>query len=83
MRWDLYTASAVASGVLILVAAIVVPRFGTAKDRLLCAAVGGGSVWYGLWVGHQRSGVYFFSLAPVGIAIGIAIRAVQRMSGRP
>ena len=57
------------AGITLIVLAAVGPRAGTAKDRSTMAIVGVGSIAYSVWVMHQTSGVFFFSILPIGWAV--------------
>ena len=76
-HWDGYTVFSVISGVLLVVMAVVPGlKPGT---RLLYVLGGVGLTAYGIWVAHQTSGTYYFSvyifLIPV-VAVVTFIKAV-------
>jgi hypothetical protein len=60
MEWNFYTLSAVFSGGILVIASLAGATLGTAKQRAGVAAVGALSIGYGIWVGNQISGIYFF-----------------------
>jgi hypothetical protein len=74
MHWDAYTVFSVVSGVALLALAALFPEL-SGRQRLGSAAAGVSCGGYGLWVAHQTSGVYFFSiwtfLLPIVVAIGL------------
>jgi hypothetical protein len=62
------------AGIVLLIGSLAGSRAGSPSERGLMAAVGAGSIAYSVWVMHQSSGIYFFSVLPMGWAIVVAVR---------
>ena len=58
MHWTGYEVFSVISGAIMVVAALVLP--GKVGGRVSSFVAGVGFIAYGIYVGHQTSGIYFF-----------------------
>jgi hypothetical protein len=70
------------AGIVLLIASVAGSRAGSPKDRGLMAAVGAGSIAYSVWVVHQSSGIYFFSVVPMVWAIVVIVLALGSNESR-
>ncbi len=62
------------AGIVLLIGSTAGSRLGSPKERATMAAVGALSIAYSVWVMHQSSGTFFFSVAPIGWAIVVVVR---------
>jgi hypothetical protein len=62
------------AGIVLLIGSVVGSRAGSPSERGLMAAVGAGSIAYSVWVMHQSSGFYLFSVTPMVWAIVVVLR---------
>jgi hypothetical protein len=80
MHWTGYEVFSVISGAMMIVAALVLP--GKAGGRVSSFVAGVGFIAYGIYVGHQTSGIYFFPVQifviPVVVLCYLIAAAVRR-----
>jgi hypothetical protein len=78
-HWDGYTVFSVISGVLLVLMALV-PGLKPGA-RLLYVLGGAGLMAYGIWVAHQTSGTYYFSVYIFLIPVVALVTFIKAMGG--
>lgn len=68
------------AGVVLILASLSGARTGTSKERRGMAVVGVGSSLYAIWAMHQTSGVIFFSVVPMVMAVAAAVRFARSVA---
>jgi hypothetical protein len=83
MHWDCYTVFSILSGAICIGAGLFARL--SARDRLRALLIGVFFAGYGVYVAHQTSGFFIFSVAifliPIGAAVLLVLAIASKLTG--